>query len=468
MQPTRRGWALAAVSGLLVGLAWLLADPLVLLGAAAVAAWGIAAQAAALYGLRRLRADLEVTVDVDTTRPTVDQPVHVTLTASGAAMPAALTFEPPPGADVTGPTTLDLAEATSLTQEVRWPVAGTHTLGPPKVVVTDRFGLVVEAFEHPTSAAVEVQPHSPETVHLGRGGERIATFGEHQAAMHGSAIEPSGLRLYEPGDPAARIDWKATARLNEVYLKDAEATTDRRTIVLLDARETMAIGEAGRRPFDYARYAALAIIASARDLTDPLGLYAVGDDGVVLEEPPRARPDQYERVARALRHLEPTTSGEARGTPLEYAMDPAEATRAADVLADGGDPFAATLAPLFGAASPYVRRIEGRPLFTAARTYVGQLSGTSWTVLITDDADRAEVREAVKVARRGHDRVLVVLTPRALFEAGGLADLEAARRAYDTFEAFRRELANLERVDALELAPGDRLGAVLSVGRERR
>jgi hypothetical protein len=85
-------------------------------------------------------------------------------------------------------------------------------------------------------------------------------------------------------------------------------------------------------------------------------------------------------------------------------------------------------------------------------------------VIFTDDTHRAEVRETVRLAQRGDNRVLVFLTPTVLFEPGGLADLEGAYDRYRSFESFRRDLARLRRVSAFEVGPGDRLDAVLSSG----
>jgi hypothetical protein len=99
---------------------------------------------------------------------------------------------------------------------------------------------------------------------------------------------------------------------------------------------------------------------------------------------------------------------------------------------------------------------------------VGRLDGAVWTVILTDDSRPERLREAITVARRGGNRVLVFLAPSVLFESGGLADLEAAYDRYVDFEELRRDLAGLPGVSAFEVGPGDRLDAVLATGRERR
>lgn len=56
----------------------------------------------------------------------------------------------------------------------------------------------------------------------------------------------------------------------------------------------------------------------------------------------------------------------------------------------------------------------------------------------------------------------------ALFQPGGLANLDVAYDRYVEFEELRHELSRPDGVMAYEVAPGDRLGAVLSAGRGRR
>ena len=130
--------------------------------------------------------------------------------------------------------------------------------------------------------------------------------------------------------------------------------------------------------------------------------------------------------------------------------------------------FATTLEPYFADATAHVQRIAVVPLFRVARSHLARLRGTVWTVILADDTDRVGLREAVKVARRGNGHVLVFLLPDVLFEPGGLADVEAAYDRYVEFEAFRRELAGLERVSAFEVGPRSRVEAVLASGRRRR
>ena len=63
---------------------------------------------------------------------------------------------------------------------------------------------------------------------------------------------------------------------------------------------------------------------------------------------------------------------------------------------------------------------------------------------------------------------MVFITPQWLFEPTTLTDLDDAYDRYLAFEELRRELDGAPRVTAFEVAPGDRLDAVLAHRQARR
>jgi hypothetical protein len=107
-------------------------------------------------------------------------------------------------------------------------------------------------------------------------------------------------------------------------------------------------------------------------------------------------------------------------------------------------------------------------LFQAARLATSRNTGTTRTIIITDDENRTALRETVKVARRGDGQVLVFLTPSALFTDDSIRDVDAAYRRYTQFEQFRRDLTSLPRVKAFEVGPADQLARILTAGRVQR
>ncbi|EMA53629.1 DUF58 domain-containing protein [Halococcus salifodinae] len=467
MQVTRRYWGVAATSLLLAALAVAFARPLLLVGAASLGAWLLGRQ----YLFVRTLSETVNTMTIEQF-PAQDRVVAgtetpVTLAASFARpVPLVIDIEIGLPVSATGTDaeerTLDITpgdERADRTVTAHWAVAGSYELPQPTLTLGDADGLFVEQLSRGPTPSIVIEPQGPRNVHVGEGGEQLmAAYGQRQSGRRDVGLDPGELREYVPGDTADRIDWNATARLNEPHVREYEIETNRTTALLVDHRATMADGPTGETKLDYARQVALTFIDNVDEFDDPLAYYAVGDSGITERRPPTA--GRYDDVKRRLRALEPT----AGDTVAPERDDPA--TKRHTQLS-GRSSFEATLAPYLESTSTYVERIEGDPLFETARTSLAGVSGTVWTVIFTDDSNRAELRETVSLARRGDGRVLVFLTPTALFEPGGLVDLETAYERYRQFESFRRDLARLRRVSAFEIGPRDRLDAVLASGSQR-
>jgi len=74
----------------------------------------------------------------------------------------------------------------------------------------------------------------------------------------------------------------------------------------VDHRAVTGLGRDGQRVLDYLREVAIAYLESARQLDDPLGCYAVGDEGLTVTEPPNAGLETYRSIRSALTDLDPT------------------------------------------------------------------------------------------------------------------------------------------------------------------
>jgi uncharacterized protein (DUF58 family) len=485
MEPTRRLWAVAGLAGGLVALAVVLARPLALVGAALVGTWLLSRQYLFSRELRRLHDDLTVEQSPARTLLRTDASTPVTLRATlaepsalacsiRASLPVGATTERSPAV------TLDSGETDAEeTVDVRWPVAGRHQFGQATLSATD--GLFEGTVPVGTAPTVTVEPRGPRNVHVGQGGDRLASaYGEHEGGSSGSGIEPAELREYTAGDTLEQIDWNATARLETLFVREFETETDRKTLVMVDHRATLGDGQPGETKLAYLREAALAVVDSAGRLDDPLGLLAVGDGGITTQLDPTVTAEQYATARRTLLDLEPTgepaaSDGQA-STALESpiarasaAQSEVAARRAVNTLGRGGeDPFERTVRPFFADRQRYRTYIESNPLYRAVEGTLATEPGRLLAVLCTDDASPAELRETVKLLRGSGHRVLLLLAPTVLYEPGGLTDLEEAYDRYVTFEQLRRDLGGTDGVTAVEVAPGDRLAAVLAEGRQPR
>jgi uncharacterized protein (DUF58 family) len=474
MELTHRYWEVASLAMGLGVTGVLLARPLLVAGAVTVGAWLLATQFAFVWALDRTTDSLTVEQSISNSHPITDEETSVTLAVTlGEASPLAVTVEAAPpiaAADTGGTLHVELppgSTAGTMVGTHSYPVAGTFRFDEPSVTATDPDGLYRQTGRQGSAPTVTVEPRLPDDIHIGQGGERIATaYGQHPAGRLGAGLDPAELREYVPGDTARRIDWNATARFNTPYVREYEAETDRETALVVDHRAAIGEGLAGTSPFAYLREVAIGYLEYARDLDDPIGLYTIGDGGITTEIRPTSDRGTYRRIRQTLFDLSPTPDEPQSSSLSHLGADAAQ--RRASCLRTDRSAFGRTLGPYLTDQHSYVQRTAADPLVEVIQTRINDLQGTTWTVLFTDDADRHRLRQAVKLAQRGDGRVIVFIAPRVLFEAGGLSDLETAYKEYLAFEEFRRELARLDRVFAFEVAPDDRLGAVLSSRRQQR
>jgi uncharacterized protein (DUF58 family) len=469
MRITERYAVLVGVSAVIAAWGVILARPTGLVGSAAIVAWLFIAQYHFSNQIDEVTRKLRVTQSIEHSRVVANDTTNGTLTlATESPSPVSVSarVQPPISSDSAGATCV-LSEGEQYVQqtfEITWPVAGAYELNQPTLVYTDSRGL----FEHERTAGstptVTVEPRAPRDVHVGEGGTQIAPgFGAHDTGRTGSGLKPAELRRYVPGDTAQQIDWKATARLTEPYVREFESQTDIETVLLVDHRHTMGDGPDGETKLTFAQQVALALVATAEELGDPLGYYAIGDEGVTTTVAPATTRSHYRHITEHLHDLTPTT---VPNTEARSVADPVWARRVASRLGSE-TAFDSKLRPFLEATDPYVHRVSDRPVVHAARLIAAQHTGTTRTIILTDDTDRTAVVEAAKTAQRGGGDVFVYLLPSALFTEGSMRDITTTYERYTAFESFRQDVAALPRVRAFEVGPADQLTQVLAAGEKR-
>ena len=363
--------------------------------------------------------------------------------------------------------TLDTGDTrASTTVVVEMPTAGRLQFPEPNWRLTDSHAAFTESVDRGPTPTVTVEAHTLENLHVGQGGTELSAFGQHATDGTGDGITPAELRQYLPGDPADQIDWKATARLAEPYVREFEAESDREITLLVDHRAKTASGSLRDSQLEYLRAVALGVVGAAESASDPLGLLTVGDAGLTNTVNATSQQTGYSRIRDRLLTLEPTPAGPPR-SPVDL-QHPAAARQLTRQLADDEGRFATVLRQFTETATAYVERIETDPLYGAVEYLRSMSTATQLTVIFTTDTDRSQLRETVRAAASGDSAVLVFLTPAVLFEASGVIDLEAAYRRYREFEEFRSELEGIGAVSAYEVGPGDRLARLLSSNGSRQ
>lgn len=469
MRLTRAGVEPLALASLLAVGAVVFELHVLFYGALLIAAMVLATQWGFLQSVVTADRGLEVEQQTDRPATSTDVPVVVTLRVHlEQQVPVSITIRSrvPPATRIedgsTATVTLGVVEEAISTMQCSWSMPGIRRCHPPAVSIEDPAGWFETEYESGDTLEMTVEADPGEDLHIGQGGDGIATaYGEHRMGTRGSGTTPADIRKYVPGDAIAHIDWKATARLNELFVRDFEAESDIETAIVLDHRAVMGTGDNVSK-LEYLLDVGLTYLDRARALQDPVGLVAVGDEGITSFELPDSHPDQYDRLRSVLQQVEPTES--AARPPRQ--SDRSQRRRVGDTL-DGHDRFSESLRPFFSRRQHYIARVADEPLFRAVRQLVTNLSGNRVTILLTDDTHRAEVRESAKVAARHDGQVYVFLAASPLFDSVGVMDLERSQHAYLAFESFRRDLDAIEGVRAFEIGPMRRVQQVVRQATQR-
>jgi uncharacterized protein (DUF58 family) len=479
MEVTRRFWQYAGVGGTLVALAVVFAQPVLLYGGAGIGAFLLFRQLRFLRALSTTDTALTVEQSVPSKQVQKGDESNVTLSVhltQPSSLTLQITSEPPLIADAPASESRSCALAldeqdAETTYSVSWPVVGRATFNQATIMVKDPAGLFQETFERGPTPTVVVTPRLPRNIHVGEGGNQtVPSYDGHRSDQLGAGTDPAEIRQYVPGDTVSDIDWKATARMDYPHVREYEVETDQQSILFVDHRQRLRAGKEGETPFDYLRELALSFVTNAEEMTDATGLAVVDDNGLRTWESPATSAETYNAIRTTLQDQQTTkTRGSRLQTAARTEVQSAGAARQkAAALASDESAFSHTLKPFFAEAEGYVQRMDDDPLFGALRTQLQTAPGANQAIILTDDTERTSLKEAVKLAQQQASHVVVFLTPQCLFSGEALADLDDAYEEYVQFEEFRRELARLDRVDAYEIAPGDRIEAVLSARADKR
>ena len=109
--------------------------------------------------------------------------------------------------------------------------------------------------------------------------------GGYASAFRGAGIEFDELRPYEAGDDVRAIDWNATARRGETYVRRFREERDQTLVILLDVSASMGFGSVGRSKAQAAAHAAALLAAAASHAGDRVALVTFADE-IRSELPP--------------------------------------------------------------------------------------------------------------------------------------------------------------------------------------
>ena len=499
MDGTERYWRVLGVSIVLAAGALIFTRPLLVLGAVSLWVWLISAQIGFAYRVEAIVENIQLSHEVSDSTTTAGSHVAVTLKATlTTSSKETITVQGHPPVSATGTTaadqvvTLDPGETTrEHTYTMRLPATGRISLRGTSYVISDRYGLFTQAVHRqPTDEThIEVSPYGPAQMQIGSDTQSIGRgYGDHEATHGGGGIDPQEPREYVPGDSVSDIDWNATARLPETYVREYDAAMTHQTLIALDTRPEMKQGPPGRTMLAHARRVCHGILQTTQRQSDPLGWLTVddGDSAGLIE--PQSTPTQYRRAKRffdtvgvsstdtvATNQVNPELNSEdatSTGSHREAATAItnnyhrsgkalADRKEIATRLATADSVFASQLHPFFMNTGGYMEAIDTDSLFHSLRVGLRNIPGAVWTVIITSDSRRSELFETVQMANQDEGHVAVFITPSVLFTDSVEIDPEEAYEQYQSFEHFRERLDRLAGVTAFEVGPQDRLAEIL-------
>jgi uncharacterized protein (DUF58 family) len=152
----------------------------------------------------------------------------------------------------------------------RW---GRHDLGPVRLRVVAAFGLYATTFDVPLER-VTVYPGGGTVARPVAPRELPARLGEHASRALGSGVEFGGVRPFAPGDRRRDVDWRTSAKHQQLFVRQY---ADERSVdlsLLLDVGADA--GEPGRSTLDLTVRAATGLANSYLRIHDRVGLVTLG------------------------------------------------------------------------------------------------------------------------------------------------------------------------------------------------
>lgn len=156
---------------------------------------------------------------------------------------------------------------------------GRYLLGPARMMVSDRVGLVSRSQVIVGTTELVVVPKCHELA-SGIPGGAVMGAGQGGSGAAGGSQDDVIPRDYHPGDELRRVDWRATARTGTLMVRGEEQPWRASLLVVLDARERSHRGPPGADSLE----AALSLVASvgSRALLGGLDLRVVDTTGTEI------------------------------------------------------------------------------------------------------------------------------------------------------------------------------------------
>lgn len=259
--------------------------------------------------LKSLKTNLLAGATIEKRRVPVGRPIRISLTvANPLAAPIriigiefALSSSAVKMVDQQAPTTiLRPKQRLMLLQELRTQTGGRLGIRRIAMRISDQRGLFSALVESPLEASIEVYPAPLPRKAL----TPIALYGgvEHRR-ISPTGVEYAGTRQYEQGDDLRKIDWKATARLTRLMVKEFHAEENFPVTILLDTEASMNSPAYVGTRLDEAAAVAYLLSKIAIAQGDPVSVVPYDEDNLQSYMKPSSRTTQLAQILSLLTKL---------------------------------------------------------------------------------------------------------------------------------------------------------------------
>ncbi len=141
--------------------------------------------------------------------------------------------------------------------------------------------------------------------------------GQYHSAFKGQGMEFEEVRPYQAGDDIRAIDWNVTARYNDPYVKLFHEERELTVILLVDLSASQAIGSGGQLKRELIAELGATLALSAIRNNDKVGMIGFSHE-IEKVVPARKGTRHVLRVIRELLYCEPIGCGTDIATALEH------------------------------------------------------------------------------------------------------------------------------------------------------
>jgi uncharacterized protein (DUF58 family) len=203
---------------------------------------------------------------------------------------------------------------TSLRYRVKSTSIGKQRFDHLHVLIRDLAAVFYYEVSVPLKTEINVRPKTQQVLTPLTATALSSYAGTLTSRRKGEGFEFADLREYNSSDAYRKIEWKASARVNKLMVRETLAETHLRVMTIIDASKSMIYGLRGQTKLDYSARAVATLLNYLSKRGDFIGLTVY--DGVNAQVKPLSRGRlQLYRLMNTLSSVEPQSESK-EGFPL--------------------------------------------------------------------------------------------------------------------------------------------------------